>query len=295
MPTPSPKLLALWFAFLAVAAGSSAFIGVSFALRSMSPGPLMLMRFTVASACFGGLLVVGLVKLPARRDLLPLVLISLLGHAIYQLALSAAQTRITAGMAGVLIGLVPVISALLALPILGERLSQRAWMGMALAFAGVVLISLDKGGIGFEPMALLALVAAAASAGYFILQKPWLTRYAPLDLAAYGIWSATTAMLVFAPAVPNALAGASPATLLTVIYLGVVPTALGYTMWGLALARAPASEVSSLLYVGPVVTFLLAWVILAEVPTPAVLLGAVCALGGVALVNSGRSISKAER
>lgn len=295
MPTPSPKFLALWFAFLAVAAGSSAFIGVSFALRFMPPGPLMLMRFTVASVCFGGLMMLGLVKLPARRDLLPLVLISLLGHAAYQLALSIAQTRITAGMAGVLIGLVPVMSALLARPILGERLSQRGWMGMALAFGGVVLISLEKGGTSFEPMALLALVAAAASAGYFILQKPWLARYTALDLAAYGIWSATVAMLVFAPAVPDALAGAPPATLLTVIYLGIVPTALGYTMWGLALARAPASEVSSLLYVGPVVTFLLAWAILAEVPTPAVLLGAVCALGGVALVNGGRGIRRAER
>lgn len=293
MRTPSPKFLALCFAFLAVAAGSTAFIGVSFALRLIPPGPLMLMRFVVASACFGGLLLLGMVKLPARRDLPPLVLISLLGHAVYQLALSVAQTRITAGMAGVLIGLVPAMSALLAWSVLGERLSRRGWMGIAVAFGGVVLISLEKGSIGFDPMALLALVAAAASAGYFILQKPWLLRYTALDLAAYGIWSATAAMLVFAPAVPGAFASATTATLLTVAYLGIVPTAFGYTMWGLALACAPASEVASLLYVGPVVTFLLAWAILSEVPTPAILLGAACALGGVGLVNSGRTVRAA--
>ncbi len=228
--------------------------------------------------------------LPARRDLPALLFLGLLGQAAYQFALSSAQTRITAGVAGVLIAFVPVLSALLAIPILGERLSARKWWGMALAFAGVVLISFGANDhIGLEPMALLGLLAAAASAGYFVLQKPFLTRYSALDLTAYGVWTCMAATSLFAPELPRLLADVSSSTLFAVVYLGIVPTAVGYTLWAYALARASASQVSSFLYLEPVATFLLAWLLLSEVPTAAAILGAGLAVAGVALVNGKQS------
>ncbi|WP_051948939.1 DMT family transporter [Methylosinus sp. PW1] len=280
--------MALLLAFLAVVAWSSAFVGIRFALQEVSPGTLVLLRFLVASCCFIALERAGRIRWPAGRDVPTLVLIGVLGHAVYQFALAAAQVSITAGMAGVLIALAPALSALLAIPVLGERVSRRAWIGMVVAFGGVLLISLEGDrGFHFEPGILLGLVASAASASYFILQKPWLVRYSAIDLTAYGVWSATLAMLVFAPGMPLAVTEVSLPTALTVAYLGVVPTALAYTLWSLALARAPASKVSSLLYLEPVATFLLGWVILGEIPTPITVLGAICALGGVALVNPG--------
>ena len=150
----------------------------------------------------------------------------------------------------------PALAALLAVPVLGERLPRRGWAGMALAFAGVALIGTGAGGgIRFEPMALLGLGAAAASAAYFVFQKPWLARYGALDLTAYGVWTGAAAMLVFAPDLPRTLAAATAPALLAVLYLGLVPTALGYMLWTYALARAAAGRVSSLLYLEPIATF----------------------------------------
>jgi drug/metabolite transporter (DMT)-like permease len=282
----SPQTLAIACALAAVIAWSSAFVGIRFALREISPGPLVFLRFLVASVCFLCFVAAKQVRLPQRRDVPQLLLISFLGQAVYQFSLSFAQKRITAGAAGVLIALVPVLSAVFAIPVLKERLSSRAWIGMVTSFAGVVLISFGaNGSVHFEPMSLLGVVAAASSAGYFVLQKPWLTRYTPLELTAYGIWTGMFTTLIFMPELPSIFRGASASTLLTVIYLGVVPTALGYTLWSYALSHSPASQVSSFLYLEPIVTFLLAWMLLRETPTLAAIVGTVFILVGVSLVN----------
>jgi drug/metabolite transporter (DMT)-like permease len=279
--------LGLTGACAAVLSWSSAFVGIRFAVREIPPGPLVLLRFTVASACFVALVAAGRVRWPDKADMWPLLLISFLGQAVYQLALCTAQTRVTAGAAGVLLVFVPVLTALLAIPVLGEKLSARGWIGTFVALAGAVLISFAASGpTRFEPLALLGLVAAAASAGYFVLQKPWLKKYRAIDLAAYGVWTGMAATLVFASHVPEALGAASTSTLLTVLYLGIVPTAVGYSLWAFALANASANKVASFMYLEPIATFILAWLLLGETPTQIAILGAGFALIGVILVNS---------
>lgn len=288
-PPPRGLGLPLAGAFVAVVAWSSAFVGLDYAVQQMSPGALVILRFATASACFLVLMAAGRIRVPERRDLLPLALLGLVGHFVYQYALSVAQTGITAGTAGILIALVPVMSALLGAAILREHLPAAAWLGLCISFAGVVLVTLGAGGaIGFEPKALLGVLAAAASAAYFVLQKPWLARYTALDMTAYGIWAGTVASLVFAPELPDVLTRASHSALLTAVYLGVVPTALGYTLWAYATARAPVAQVASLLYLEPVITFVLAWMLLGEIPLLPTLAGAVLALAGVVLVTHRR-------
>lgn len=292
VPSPDPvahltaPMPALAAALVAVLTWSSALVGIGFALRSISPGQLVLLRFLVASACFAALAMLGQVRLPERRDIPALVLLGFVGQVVYQLALSVAQTSITAGTAGVLTALIPAFAALLAIPVLGERLSGRGWWGMALAFVGAALAATGTGGsVRFEPMGLLALGAAAASATYFVFQKAWLARYGALSMVAYGVWTGAAAMLVLAPGLPRTLAVATTPALLAALYLGVVPTALGHALWAYALARAPAGRVSSLLYLQPIAAFAFAWPLLGEVPTATTMFGAVAVLGGVMLVN----------
>ncbi len=176
------------------------------------------------------------------------------------------------------------------MPALGERISIRGWMGIAFAFAGVLVVNVTKShALLFEPMALVGLVAAAASATYFVLQKPWLSRYRAIDLTAYGVWAGTVGMLVFLPDLPSALTSASWSTLLAVAYLAIVPTIVGYSLSSYALARTSVSSATSLLYLQPAMTFILAWLALGEVPAPSAMVGGVLALLGVALVNTSRT------
>lgn len=284
-----PHMAALVLSFFSVAAWSSAIVGIGLALRDVQPGPLVFLRFCVASLCFLAMMISGKVKLPDRRDLPLLFVLGALGHAVYQLALSFAQTKISAGMAGVVISLIPVFTALLATAFLRETLSARGWVGMTIAFAGVVLIAMRGGEtVSFNPWVLVAVTSALASAGYFILQKPLLNRYSALDITAYGIWAGTLIMAFFAFQAHAALPSISPVSLLAVIYLGIVPTAIGYSLWSMALARASASQVSSMLYLEPAITFFLAWIVLGEIPTLNSLIGAALALLGVFLVTGKR-------
>jgi drug/metabolite transporter (DMT)-like permease len=73
---------------------------------------------------------------------------------------------------------------------------------------------------------------------------------------------------------------------LAVIYLGVGPAALAYVTWAVVLSRLPASRASSILFVVPVIAFLVGWVWLGETPTLNDLAGGVLAMGGVAVVNT---------
>lgn len=283
---PPVSSLAYASAFATVVIWSSAFVGIRFVLREIPPGPFVLLRFSAASAFFFVLFALGRVRRPELRDLPGLLALGLVGQVFYQLSLAFAQTRVSAGAAAVAIALAPVLSALFAVPLLGERLSAVQWAGMAIAFAGVLLTSFEAGDhFGLEPMALFGLLAAALAAAYFVLQKPFLKRYGPLDLTAYCVWVCMAATSPFAPELLRVVTEVQASTLLAVAYLGLLPTAVGYTLWAYALARRPAGEVASFLYLQPPATFVLAWALLGEAPTLAAVFGGAMALAGVALVN----------
>ncbi len=72
---------------------------------------------------------------------------------------------------------------------------------------------------------------------------------------------------------------------LTMVYLGVFPTAIGYIAYAYALSRMNASVAASFLYLVPVLAYLIAWLWIEETPTALSLLGGAITLCGVLVVN----------
>jgi drug/metabolite transporter (DMT)-like permease len=266
---------------------ASAFAGIKAGLVSYSPGQLALLRFLVGSTTLGVYALAMRMPIPQRRDWPGLIVAGLAGFTLYHVALNYGEVRVSAGAASLIIAAVPIFTALLAVAFLGERLRPLGWLGVAISFTGVAVITMGQGkGLAFDPYALLVVAAAVGSSVYFALQKPFLARYTPLQLTTYTMWAGTVPMLVFLPGLLRTLPHAAPAATASAVYLGVFPAAIAYLAWSWVLARTPASITASFLNISPVLAILIAAVWIHEVPTPLSLAGGVVAVAGVVIVNT---------
>ena len=277
-----------WFAIaIALLLWASAFAGIRAGLRDFGPGELALLRFGTASVALALYALVRRMRLPDRRDLPVIVLAGFLGISVYHVALNYGEQTVTAGAAALLISTSPVFTAVLSTRFLGERLTPWGWAGVLIAFAGAVLIAFGEGGgIAFNTDAVLILVAAVATSLYFIVSKPPLRRYRAIEFTTYAIWAGTVPLLVFLPGLAGQLPSADPSSTIAVIYLGIFPGAIAYVLWSYALARMPASVLSTFLYFQPVNATIIAWLWLKEVPSALSLLGGAVSLSGVVIVNT---------
>ena len=266
---------------------ASAFAGIRLGLRGFGPGQLALLRFVIASVA---LLVYALVKrlpMPALRDLPMLFLMGFLGFTVYHVGLNAGEVVVPAGAASFIIASVPVFSTLLAVIFLRERLTLLGWAGATVSFLGVALISVGMGtGLKFEPAALLIVLAALAESIYFVVQKPLLSRYSGLQLTTFTIWTGTVFMLIYLPGLIRQISLAPAVSTLAAGYLGIFPAAIGYVLWSFALSHADVSRVTSSLNLSPILSLLIAFLILGEIPSALSVIGGVITVVGVILLNT---------
>jgi drug/metabolite transporter (DMT)-like permease len=276
---------------------ASAFAGIRAGLRltpagvpgpdGYGPGELALLRFGTASAALALYALARRMRLPARADLPQIGLAGFLGISVYHVALNFGEVTVNAGAASLLISAGPVFTALLSSLFLKERLTKVGWGGILLAFAGVSLITVSGGrSVRFSPGALLILLSAAVAAIYSILSKRSLRRYTALEFTCYSLWAGTLPLLIFLPGLLRQVHRAAPPATLAVVYLGLFPAAIAYVLWNHALARMPASLLSSFLYLSPVLASAIAWVWLGELPALLTLVGGAIAILGVILVQT---------
>ena len=269
---------------------ASAFVGIRAAGDELGPGPLTLARVGVAALVLGAFVAVRGDTLPPRRDFPRLVFCGVLWLGAYNVLLNAAEQRIDAGTAAMLISVGPVILAALAGVLLGEGYPRSLVLGCGIALCGAVVIGLatsgddGSGGLG----AALCIAAAAAYAGGVIAQKPLLERTSALQITFLACAAGAAACLPFAPALVRDAGDASAGALLWTLYLGVVPTAIGFTTWAFALKRTSAGRLGATTYAVPPIAILLGWILLGETPPTLALAGGLLCLAGVAVARGVR-------
>ncbi|HSP15994.1 MAG TPA: EamA family transporter [Thermoanaerobaculia bacterium] len=265
---------------------ASAFVAIRAGLRAYSPSQLAALRFVVSSLLFGALAIFRPVRVPAARDWPRMILTGLIGFAIYALLINTGEVQVPAGIASFVINTSPVLTAVLASMALGERIGITGWIGLAISLSGTAVLAFGTGtGFAFEPAVLFLLAAALAQAIYFTMQKPLIGLYGATSTISWAVWSAAIFLL---PILPSALRNAQRAPLsatLSVIYLAVVPTVIGYATWAFAVSRATVGRLTSLLYFVPPTATLIGWVWLGERPKLIGIGGGCLAIAGVALVN----------
>jgi drug/metabolite transporter (DMT)-like permease len=273
-------------ALVSITLWSSAFVGIRAATRTISPGALALGRLAIGTILLGALLYRRGALRPTRRELGLLVIAGVLWFGLYNVALNAGEQMVDAGTAAMVINIAPIIIMALAVVFLGERLTRGLVAGGAVAFAGVVVIGLATTA-GAAPLTgvLLCVTATTASAAGLVAQKPVLARLSALQVTWTCCAIGALVCLPFAPALVRDVQTAPPGDLAWMLYLGVFPTSVAFTTWAYALARGTASRLAATAYLVPPITIVMSWLMLAEVPQAAAIVGGVLCLGGVILAR----------
>jgi drug/metabolite transporter (DMT)-like permease len=274
-------------AALTVAVWSSAFIAIRYAGRHFGPGELALGRLLVGSVALGVLVLVRREPLPPQRTLAGIAVCGVLWFGVYNVALNAAERHVDAGIAALLVNVGPIFIAILAGLVLKEGFPRLLLAGCVVSFAGAALIGLGSGGhhnnAGWG--AVLCIIAALAYAGGVVAQKPVLSVASPLAVTWLACTVGTVSCLPYAPSLLHELNHASASVAIWIVYLGVVPTAIGFLAWAYALSRTTAGRMGSVTYLVPPVALLLGWPILGEVPPLLAIPGGILCLAGVALAR----------
>ncbi|MGI5188095.1 DMT family transporter [Promicromonospora sp. CA-289599] len=282
-PPATNRFLVPAAAAVTVVLWASAFIGIRAAGHDFSPGPLALGRMFVgalALTVIAGL--AGKVRLPRGRTLVGVIVWGVLWFGLYNLALNTAERTLDAGTASLLVGLAPILIAVFAGISLGEGFPARLLAGIGIAFAGVAGIALaTSSGASDTVSVALGLAAAVIYAGSTILQKRLLPKVDSLTMTWLGCLVGAVACLPFAPVLLRELAAAPTSATLSVVYLGVFPTAIAFITWGYALTRTTAGRLGAATYAAAPLAVLMSWALLGEVPTLPALIGGTLCLTGV--------------
>jgi len=282
----SPDRLALAAAAVTVLFWSSAFVGIRAAGEDVSPGPLSLGRLVVAAAVLGLIVAARREALPPPRDLPRLVFCGVLWFGAYNVVLNAGEQRVDAGTAA-LVNVGPLLIAVLAGVLLGEGFPPALIAGCAVSLAGAIVIGLatSQHGVDAGWGAVLCLAAAGAYAGGVIAQKPLLERTSALQITFLACAIGAIACLPYAAALAGEIERAHASSVAWIVYLGVFPTALGFTTWAYALKRTTAGRMGATTYLVPPLAVVMGWLLLSETPPALALAGGALCLGGVAIAR----------
>ena len=294
-PRPSPIRLYTLVSLMTFFWSANFLIG-KIALREF-PGPVA----AGLRVLFAGLAIVPFYRLRSsdwgrwsKKDLLLLAALGAVGIGVNQFCFIVGLSRTSVAHSALIIGLTPILVLLIAAARGLERITPLRLAGMALAFAGVGVLSLEHGAGGAASTPTLAgdlttLLAATAFATYIVFSKEVRHRYPALAANAVLFGSAAVLVLpvVFWQAWSFPFASVSAAAWLAILYMAAFPSLFCYLVFYYALGYFAASRLSAFSYLQPVLATLLGVALLGEHVTGLAATGGAIILGGVFLTERG--------
>lgn len=267
---------------------ASAFVAIRDAGAAYSPGALAFGRLFSGAVVLVIVLLVRREGWPARAAWPGIIASGVLWFGVYMVALNWGEREVDAGTAAMVVNVGPVLIALLSGWLLREGFPRRVLAGIAVSFAGAVVVGIatSSGGSASVLGVVLCVVAAATYAIGVTCQKPALRHASAVQVTTFGCLVGAVGCLPFAPQLVSEMGAAPLSATLDVVYLGVFPTALAFITWAYALARTTAAKMGATTYTVPALVILMSWLLLSEVPGWLTLAGGVLCLAGVAITRA---------
>jgi drug/metabolite transporter (DMT)-like permease len=290
VPAERDSGLAITAALVTVVLWASAFVGIRSAGRVFSAEALALGRLLVASVALGLVVLIRREPLPSRGALPGIAVCGVFWFGLYNIVLNEAERRVDAGTAAMLVNVGPILIAVLAGVVLHEGFPRGLLVGCVIALSGAVVIGAATSKHGIVPSwgAVLCLVAALFYAVGVVAQKPLLGRATALQVTWGACVVGALTCLPFAPKLVDELPHARASAIGWMVYLGIVPMALGFLTWAYALSRTTAGRMGSTTYLVTPVAVLLGWMLLGETPPALAFAGGALCPVGVAVARRAR-------
>ena len=249
------------------------------------------LRYVGAALVFAALTFAIERSLAVRRADLPLLLGATGLLWLNQVAFHYALSTISASTAALIMGTLPIFTAVIAWGVALERLSARFVLASAVSFAGVALVAAgSRAGFRADLVgALLTLLTAASWAGYSVTVAPLMRRYSPLRISAFVLPAVLVPLLLSsAGQVRNQDYSLEGLIWFSLVFAILGPIVLTNVLWFRAIARVGPSRATLVANLQPFLAALFALALLSEEMTPVQLAGGAAIAGGIVLARQRR-------
>ncbi|HDI6745931.1 TPA: DMT family transporter [Staphylococcus aureus] len=265
----------------------SAFPMIKIALNDFSAESLSAFRLILATIILLPFVIIKKLPTPELRDIPVIFILGFCGFVIYHTALNFGETLISAGISGILVSTTPIFSSALAYIFLKEHFSKWNWLSSLVAFIGISIISISKDDYTTINVlgVFIILLASFSESLYFTFQKKYIEKYGFIAFTLYTIMASSPFMLIFIPEIINDIHGATFTSIGSVLYLAIFPTIIPYVLLAYIVKSVGVSDATMSLYLTPIVSLLLSYLLLDELPTTLAIIGGLITLLGVSLSN----------
>ncbi|HDP4606967.1 TPA: DMT family transporter [Staphylococcus aureus] len=265
----------------------SAFPMIKIALNDFSAESLSAFRLILATIILLPFVIIKKLPTPELRDIPVIFILGFCGFVIYHTALNFGETLISAGISGILVSTPPIFSSALAYIFLKEHFSKWNWLSSLVAFIGISIISISKDDYTTINVlgVFIILLASFSESLYFTFQKKYIEKYGFIAFTLYTIMASSPFMLIFIPEIINDIHGATFTSIVSVLYLAIFPTIIPYVLLAYIVKSVGVSDATMSLYLTPIVSLLLSYLLLDELPTTLAIIGGIITLLGVSLSN----------
>ncbi|HCY0396238.1 TPA: DMT family transporter [Staphylococcus aureus] len=265
----------------------SAFPMIKIALNDFSAESLSAFRLILATIILLPFVIIKKLPTPELRDIPVIFILGFCGFVIYHTALNFGEALISAGISGILVSTTPIFSSALAYIFLKEHFSKWNWLSSLVAFIGISIISISKDDYTTINVlgVFIILLASFSESLYFTFQKKYIEKYGFIAFTLYTIMASSPFMLIFIPEIINDIHGATFTSIVSVLYLAIFPTIIPYVLLAYIVKSVGVSDATMSLYLTPIVSLLLSYLLLDELPTTLAIIGGIITLLGVNLSN----------
>lgn len=269
------------YAFTTSVFWSLAYVLTRFCSHYLPTSQISFLRCLVASLTMLTVIRIKKIPLPGPKDLLWFALTGFVGFGAYMLIFNKGCSMVTTATGNVVMATAPIVTAVGARALLHERLKNVQWCGIAVAFVGVIILTVLSGGFSVNIGLLWLMCAMLLMSAYNLLQRFLSRRFDSLTITAYSILFGTLYLCVFAPAAFRNVGSAPAKVWLLLIILGTCCSGVAYVTWARAFSLAKnASTVSNYMSVNPFISTIFGCIFIGDlIETSAIYGGAVIMLG----------------